>query len=385
MKKAKHLLIGAFIVFLLIPAIQHVHPVFKAEKVEEKRTTIQFPSGHFWKSVWEDPKYTVAIEQYFSDNFPLRDFLLRCLGQLEYSLLGTSKEVILGTDQWMSDKRVLSEQLHTLDQVSDGQIQAAVIQIKRLQYWLQRQGTDFLMVVIPMKPTIYAEKFPKRYVQRPELTGLLRFQAKLQKNDIPFINAYELLKSKKDEQPLYFKTDMHWNSVGAGYVAQAIVNHFSEKLEGRQIWRESYRKTEVPVFGEELKTIPLFFASPEMAPDWSGEQRYRRAEEVRGARVGTYFGTDQEKAVLPPSIMFGNSFMLRYPDVGYHDYFKESYRVLDYEDFSKVLDYVKPQHKLFVLHVYETQLLFHVLALDNSNYWDKRVKDLPLPNSFVYQ
>jgi hypothetical protein len=42
--------------------------------------------------------------------------------------------------------------------------------------------------------------------------------------------------------------------------------------------------------------------------------------------------------------------------------------------------------KIFTLHIYETQLLFHLLnPLDNFNYWDKRIDNLPLPDNFVYK
>ena len=77
--------------------------------------------------------------------------------------------------------------------------------------------------------------------------------------------------------------------------------------------------------------------------------------------------------------------MLVYPTVGYHNYFSESDRVLDYEDFSRVLDYVKPRHKIFILQIYETQLLRHLFAPDSVHYWDKRIDALPLPAGFEYR
>jgi hypothetical protein len=57
---------------------------------------------------------------------------------------------------------------------------------------------------------------------------------------------------------------------------------------------------------------------------------------------------------------------------------------LDYKYFSKVLDYVNRNTKIYILHLYETQLLFHLMDLD-SPYWDNRIEDLPLKKGFRYK
>jgi hypothetical protein len=132
----------------------------------------------------------------------------------------------------------------------------------------------------------------------------------------------------------------------------------------------------------------LIHQQPEMTTIWAATNpAYSAMRMVEGGPtpVEVWNGTDVKRALLPPSIMFGNSFMLLYPDTGYPNYFSESSRVLDYQHFSKALDYVKPAHKIFILHVYETQLLFHVLPPDSYAYWDKRVQDFPLPDGFVYK
>lgn len=133
--------------------------------------------------------------------------------------------------------------------------------------------------------------------------------------------------------------------------------------------------------------MPLLFPKSEITQAWtSANQGYTERMVGDGeTAIKVYTGTDKTRALLPPSIMFGNSFMLQYPSVGYHNYFSESTRVLDYQFFKNVLDYIKPEHKIFILHIYETQLLFHVLPPDSSNYWDKRIQNLPLPIGFKYK
>jgi hypothetical protein len=132
--------------------------------------------------------------------------------------------------------------------------------------------------------------------------------------------------------------------------------------------------------------MPLLFPKSEIAPNWTSEYpgytEHTNADGITPVKVFT--ATDKTRALLPPSIMFGNSFMLQYPIVGFHNYFRESTRVLDYQFFKNVINYIKPEHKIFILHIYETQLLFHVLPPDGYNYWDKRINNLPLPSGFNY-
>ena len=387
MKIIKISLIFFFMFFICSASIQYFHPIITIKSVNENRAKIEWPHEKPWIGVSKGTSYATTVEQFFSDHFPLRDFMLRSLGQFEYSALGRSREVILGKDSWLSDKKVLTEQLHQLDRVSDEQIKESIIQLKKLQYQLNAKGIRFLMVIVPMKPTIYAKKFPQKFAERPKKTGLQRFQKAMKKNNIPYLDILNILNKRKNENPLYYKTDMHWNTVGATYVAKAIVDHFSSELLGKRIWNEQMSKTEQDFSGSELATMPLLFPKSEIAPTWTAvNPAYTQRTVGEGATaIKICTGTDKKRALLPPSIMFGNSFMLSYPIVGYHNYFSESTRVLDYQFFSNVLSYIKPEHKIFILHIYETQLLFHILPPDSFKYWDKRIQALPLPKDFAYK
>jgi hypothetical protein len=207
-----------FIAFIFAPAIQYLHPLVTAKSVNENRVKVEWPQKSLWVGVRDGNGYSTQIESYFSDHFPLRDFMLRGQGQFEYSVLGRSREVIVGQEGWLSDKKVLAETLHNLDRVNDDKINLAMIQLKRFQYWLKQRDIDFLMVIVPMKPSVYAEKFPARYTHRPAVTGLMRFQQALAKNNIPYIDLLDILKRHKNEASLYYKTDMHWNTVGVNYI-----------------------------------------------------------------------------------------------------------------------------------------------------------------------
>lgn len=384
MKKIKIVFILLFIAFICSPIAQHIHPFIKVDAVNEKRTKQELPAGSAWVGLRDGTGYATGVERFFSDNFPFRDLMLRHIGQIEYSIFNRSQEVIIGEDGWLSDKKVLSEQLHQLDRVDDERIKEGVLQIKRLETLLESKGIQFLLVVVPMKPSIYPEKFPSKFTKRPVQTGLMRFQQALSKNNVPYIDLVSIFNRHKNEVPLYYKTDMHWNTVAATYSSEAIVNHLSNKQLGKTIWSEEHTVKTGEVSGDELSTIPLIYAHPEIATRWASANPAYTPMRLTEP-LATWNGTDPKRALLPPSIMFGNSFMLLYPDTGYPNYFTESQRILDYQYFSKALDYIKPEHKIFILHIYETQLLFHVLPPAPNAYWDSRIKDFPLPEGFTYK
>jgi hypothetical protein len=387
----KRLFLLTFLLLLLLPALQQAFGFIRVDKVNEHREKVAWPAGNLLAGPVTDKGYTTKVEAYFADNFPLRDLLLRVHGQLEYSLLGVAREVIVGRDGWLSDKKILAEHLHQLDQVDEVQIQAGVLQLKRLQYWLEQRGVRFLMVVVPVKPTVYPEQYPAKYKRRTERLGLEKFQEALALNTIPFVDVHREMKKHKGGENLYYRTDMHWNSVGVTRTAQAIVDRLSTDILGRAIWAEDMKRVQEPYYGEELRSIPLLFPRREVTPVWASRSA-SPLKEVPEPTLEVFRPADTRRALLPPSIMFGNSFMLAYPTVGYHNYFVESSRVLDYQFFMKALDYVKPHHKIFVLHLYETQLQYHVMPTGRAKawsgfaqYWDKRIENLPLPPGYAYR
>ena len=391
MKTFKKLFLLSFLLLMLLPALQHGAGFVRVEKVNENRAKVGWPAGNLLAGPVVDKGYTTKVEAYFADNFPLRDLLLRAHGQIEYSLLGIAREVIVGRDGWLSDKKLLAEHLHQLDQLDEGQVRSGILQLKRLQHWLAARDTRFLVVIVPLKPSIYPEVFPEKYKRRTARSGLQKFQEALAVNGVPFIDLHAEFRKKRDAERLYYQTDMHWNSVSVLLASQAIVNHFGREFHGRDLFSETPAKRMRPMAGEELRAIPLLFPQPEMMPFWEVEGLFAKAKSEVPA-IEVVRGTDPRRAVLPPTLMFGNSFMIPYVSAGYRNYFESSSWALDYAEFSKVLDLVRPEHKSVVLHIYETQLQYHIMPTGRAKawsgsaaYWDKRIEALPLPPGFRYR
>lgn len=348
----------------------------------------QWPSKPILQGIIIPSNYINEFEVAFLDRFPFKSFLIKVIGQIEYSVFKVAKEVVVGTDGWLTDKVTHKDRLVRLDAVDNAVIEKTIIKLAKLQNYIENHGGKFVIIVVPLKSTIYSEKFSQTdFINRGSISALDRFQQALEKNKIPFIDLKKTLFDEKSEIPLFYKTDVHWNSAGVTIAAKSIISYLSI-LSGNKssIWQENIQKTSFEFSGGEAASIPTFIPIKEFAPRWSGQADFiKLSPGIFGIEGGdTFMGINHSKALIPNTLMFGNSFMLEYPGVGYHNYFKKSQELLDYKYFSKVLDYVNRNTKIYILHLYETQLLFHLMDL-NSPYWDNRIDDLPLKKEFKYK
>lgn len=160
------------------------------------------------------------------------DFVSRWTAALLYPLgISTDpKKVIVGKDDWLylgdgyqttvsDDRRVATE----ADRVLGRQIGAAT---KAWDSYLKAHGVQVFSIMIgPNKSSIYPENMPSwaRPISHNPVDALLQEAG----SDIFIDLRPPLLKAKKIlNEDLYFKTDTHWNALGAGIAFR----HFAEQL-----------------------------------------------------------------------------------------------------------------------------------------------------------
>ncbi len=118
---------------------------------------------------------------------------------------------------------------------SDVQIDHWSKNLVHLQQWYEYQGIEFILVLAPNKHSIYAENLP-HWVQPAEynLTDKLINASKKLGAHIVDLRPI-LLESKHDyDELLYWKTDSHWNQLGAtiGFKAslEALSSFYQQSL-----------------------------------------------------------------------------------------------------------------------------------------------------------
>jgi hypothetical protein len=227
-EKNKHLhllLVLAFLGILCLPMLQMQFRLFPEPENMENRELAEKPRGDC-SSLAE---FAEGWERYFVDNFGFRPYLIRWNSILKLKLLNVSPVpgVMLGKESWLFYN---SEVLGDGNTVNDfrGTIPLKATELVKLQRRLEanqrtfaRRNIVYLVAIAPNKNTIYSEYLPDNIRKFRDTTRLDQLVGHMREHSpVKILDLREALFKAKNQYPVYWKTDSHWNSYGAyiGYV-----------------------------------------------------------------------------------------------------------------------------------------------------------------------
>ena len=224
----------------------------------ENRTLTQKPVLTF--SAIFSGEYTVEFENYYSDNFPARDFFIGVNGKIKDVLTrfsaGDSTDVIISVDKSDDDfagegidlgnapENVDEIKENTAEVTPDDQasIKGSIIlsgnrameiytynesDAKRYASVINKtaaampEGVKFYSLVSPTAVEFYGTKTYREGVHS-QRDAIKNIYAKLS-DDVISVDAYSSLVENSDEY-IYFRTDHHWTARGAYYAYTAFCN-----------------------------------------------------------------------------------------------------------------------------------------------------------------
>lgn len=156
--------------------------------------------------------YFSDYEKYYNDQFPLRDKMISINTKSEVVLNKTQVgNYYLGEENWILGKfpKILSEE----------QLTSYSNTINELSEISQSLGKDAYFTMMPHKTNMLKHLYPK-YVDNTENIdiNINAFKGTLENNLISYIDIDEYFLNsfdRKELESLYFKTDHHWNGIGA--------------------------------------------------------------------------------------------------------------------------------------------------------------------------
>ena len=174
------------------------------------------------------------LDNFLVDNSPFRYQFVLVNAGLDYALFGTSQsdQVLPGKKGWLFYKdgpNAAQPMANYQPDRTERQCRGAGRGQRRLQILndrLAENGCTLVLDLTPSKDRIYQEYMPDGYpiVNEQNRTDLLA--AYLQSHTtVPVVWRYDLLRSQARQNPdrlLYYKTDTHWNAVGALYGLDGI-------------------------------------------------------------------------------------------------------------------------------------------------------------------
>lgn len=173
------------------------------------------------------------FDNYINDHFGFREKLIDLDISMNLKLFDkpSTSTVLCGKKGWLyltADNSIGNYQNTNL--YTDEELEAMKEKYINLQKFYNEQGIEFVMMVAPNKSTIYGEYYPEGINKAGEYSRLDQLKDYFTENtDIALVDVRDELKAKKEQYELYYKTDTHWNSMGAFVAYQKLIKVIADK------------------------------------------------------------------------------------------------------------------------------------------------------------
>lgn len=164
--------------------------------------------------------FPARFEAWWDDHFGFRSALIRSNKEIEWRVKRSQVEMVVGNDGWLFLGKPDRIARHRCVVPRPEHAAAWRAQAERRRDDLARRGVPWLWILAPNKHTIYADRLPD--AGSPcDLDALAEPLAAATGNRL--LDLRPILMAEQAGPPRFYKTDTHWNEVGALVGARAIV------------------------------------------------------------------------------------------------------------------------------------------------------------------
>ena len=208
-------LAALFCLFLGGLLVWHVLLPDRARSDVENRTLAQKPA--FSWSALADGSYTEAVEEYFADQFPLRD---------QWTGLKARAEQAIGKTEFNGVYLCGDALISKVETPDTALVEKNLSYIRRL---LEKMDANVYLGLIPSAAEIWQEALPAGAPSWDQ-TELLAAAAEL---GLPQVDLQGALAAHAGE-PIFYRTDHHWTTLGAFYGANALLGALGKEPLSRR-------------------------------------------------------------------------------------------------------------------------------------------------------
>ncbi len=224
------ILIAVFALMLAIPAVRMLTTPFETYSTAEKRKLAVIPEIRFNSKLLNE--FPRKFENFFNDHFGHRKAFLRFYNytKVVWFKQSPNKTFLVGKDDWlflgMPD---VVKDFRGMTKLSNEQKNSWADRLMQKERFFRQKGVQYLFVVEPDKKTIYPEYYPDHINQLHSFSKRYQLTTHLPKETASyFLDLTEPLLKAKNYERLYFKTDSHWNDVGAFVAYQSIIKKINQ-------------------------------------------------------------------------------------------------------------------------------------------------------------
>jgi hypothetical protein len=222
-------LVALFVAALVLLAL--VDPLRGHRLDVENRSPAAWPG---WPS---SADWFARFDAAFSDRFRGRPALVAL--QHAVAVLGLHSSpvarVVIGRDGWLyfagEDAHALDRQYRGTLPYPDAVIAGLGAEIEKRRAWLAARGIAYVVTIAPDKSTIYPEHLPRWLTRMPGPTPLDRASGMLAANrQLRFVDLRPVLREAKQHAQVYYRTDSHWNFLGATAAYGALMREVQDAV-----------------------------------------------------------------------------------------------------------------------------------------------------------
>jgi hypothetical protein len=331
-RKTNAIVAVLFIMAICAPMADNFFALDPGRPLKDKRVRAPLPAldltGHAIVT------FPDRFGRYFEDHLGFRNTVIRTNSHLRYRL-ATSRfgerivlppsdafpQVVVGKDGWLFytgrdtagrsiDGSPIEDHLGFL-QYDEATLHRMAYALERKRRFLETHDIRYLLVIVPDKQSIYSEYLPDAIRgAAPTNTVDQTIQYVLAHTGVDLVDLrHVLLERKRDGEILYYKTDAHWNALGAYYGYHAIVEHLARTLPSVGSPRSKHLLGDLTVEpGDEAQMIGLedYLSDQDYALKVDGSSNAKRTNQDSGERADIIMSTNDER--LPRAIVFRDSF-----------------------------------------------------------------------------
>jgi alginate O-acetyltransferase complex protein AlgJ len=187
------------------------------------------PDLEFPKSLkaFKEGDMTQTLEKQLDHKLPIRSTSIAFANTIRYQLFGGSGEQVrTGKEDWL----FIAEELKfegpnvrsKVELDTAAALNTRIDLVSGLAKRLEAQGVKLVVALVPDKARLYADKLKSAdYPSYNQLRYQTAFDA-LQKNGITTVNLLQAMAPMAKQKEIYYRTDTHWNQIGAAIAAKEI-------------------------------------------------------------------------------------------------------------------------------------------------------------------
>jgi alginate O-acetyltransferase complex protein AlgJ len=288
------------------------------------RTGLEYPDTLL---DFREGRMTQTIEKQIDHKLPAREGLIVVANSLRYKLVhGGGDQVRLGRDDWL----FLTDEIRHYPK-ADANLAARVALLGQTQARLAEQGIALVVALVPDKARMYPQYLADGSLPDYTQTRYAQALAGLRAKSVVAVDLIAALSDQPSRNGMlggmsggtvvdttgfnYYRTDTHWNMLGAQAAAQAVAATVKSVLQAKNINLEgSTFATQatgpaleragdlIKLMG--LSTVPNFWRP---RPDNEAPQATEETGGGSGGAAGGLLGD----AAAPPVTLLGTSYSLR--------------------------------------------------------------------------